>query len=147
MAALSTKPYPADAVAVSDVVEVLRVDALTVRDAMASHPGLSAALNASLIQHSQALQEKIRIMAAGAVPKRLATLLLHLASRFGDEMEDGVTHIPLALSRAECARLVGATVETTIRTFSKWQKEELVATTDRGFVLRDVEKLGAILST
>jgi CRP/FNR family transcriptional regulator len=146
MAALATKPYPADAVAITDAVEILRVDAATVRDATATHPALAAALNASLIQHSQALQDKIRIMAAGTVPKRLATLLLHLAARFGDEMEDGTTRIPIALSRAECARLVGATVETTIRTFSKWQKEALVATTGEGFVLDDLERLRAIVA-
>jgi CRP-like cAMP-binding protein len=146
MAVLGERPYPADAVAVSESVEVLRVDAPTVRATFASHPSVAAALNASLIEHSRALQEKIRIMTAGAVPKRLAALLLHLAARFGDEAADGTTFIPLALSRAECARLVEATVETTIRTFSKWQKDGLVTTTSGGFVLHDVGAIGRMLA-
>jgi CRP-like cAMP-binding protein len=141
IAVLRSKPYPADAIAVSDSVEVLRIDAPVVQAAMASHPSLLAAMNASLIEHTQALQEKIRIMSAGTVPKRLATLLLHLASRFGDELQDGTTFIPLVLSRSECARLIGATVETTIRTFSRWQREALVETTPEGFALRDPTKL------
>jgi CRP-like cAMP-binding protein len=98
-------------------------------------------MNASLIEHMQALQEKIRIMTAGKVDKRLSTLLLHLASRFGDELDDGTTFVPIQLSRAECARLVGATIETTIRTMSKWQKSGVVETTATGFVLHDVEAL------
>jgi CRP-like cAMP-binding protein len=141
VAVLQSKPYPADAVAVSEIVEVLRIDADIVRGAMTAHPSLLAAMNASLIEHTQALQEKIRIMSAGTAPKRLATLLLHLASRFGDELEDGTTFIPLVLSRTECARLIGATVETTIRTFSRWQHDALVETTPEGFALRDVKKL------
>jgi len=140
-AVIASKPYPADAVAVSDSVEVVRIDSAIVRAAMESHPSMMAAINASLIEHIHALQEKIRIMSAGTVPKRLATLLLHLATRFGDHDVDGHTFIPLALSRAECACLVGATVETTIRTFSQWQKEGLVATTPDGFALRDVSRL------
>lgn len=141
IAVLRSKPYPADAIAVSDSVEVLRIDAQVVQAAMASHPSLLTAMNASLIEHTQALQEKIRIMSAGTVPKRLATLLLHLASRFGDELHDGTTFIPLVLSRTECARLIGATVETTIRTFSRWQRDALVETTPEGFALRDPKKL------
>ena len=80
-------------------------------------------------------------MSAGVVPQRLAALLLHLASRFGDEIETGVTLIPLAQSRTECARLVGATVETAIRTFSRWQKDGLVETTSDGFSFNDVARL------
>jgi CRP-like cAMP-binding protein len=143
VAVLGAKPYPADAVALTDV-EVLRVEASTVRSAFDSSPALLLALNASLIEHAQALQEKIRIMSAGKVEKRLATLLLHLASRFGDELDDGSTLIPIHVSRAECARLVGATIETTIRTFSRWQKKGLVTTTPDGFAIGDVSALTAI---
>ena len=106
--------------------QILRVEAKTVRSAFAANPALLGAMNASLIEHVQALQEKIVIMSAGKIDKRLATLLLHLASRFGDEQGDGTTFLPIHLSRVECARLIGATIETTIRTFSKWQKTGLV---------------------
>jgi CRP/FNR family transcriptional regulator len=83
-------------------------------------------------------------MSAGKIEKRLATLLLHLASRFGDDHDDGTTFIPLRLTRAECARLIGATNETTIRTFTRWQKKGLVETTPDGFSLHDVDALTQI---
>lgn len=45
----------------------------------------SLQVNRSLVAHSAALRQKIRIMTAGPVERRLAALLLHLAERFGDE--------------------------------------------------------------
>lgn len=143
VAVLGARPYPADAVALTDV-ELLRIDATLVQGAFASNPKLLASMNMSLIEHAQALQEKIRIMSAGKIEKRLATLLLHLASRFGDEHDDGTTFVPIRISRTECARLVGATMETTIRTFTRWQKTGLVATTPEGFSLHDVDALTEI---
>lgn len=143
VAVLRAGRYPADAIALSEV-EVVRVDGVTVRSAFASNPAVLAAVNASLIEHAQALQEKIRIMSAGKVEKRLAMLLRHLAERFGDELDDGTTFVPVRVSRAECARLVGATVETTIRTFTRWQRQGIVETKPEGFAVRDLEALRKI---
>lgn len=140
VAVLGSRPYPADAIALT-AVEVLRIDAGAVQGTGAPTPEFLAAMNASLIEHTHALQDKIRIMTAGKIEKRLATLLLHLASRFGDELEDGTVFVPVHISRDECARLVGATIETTIRTFSRWAKAGLVETTNEGFGLRDVGAL------
>jgi len=140
VAVVGAMPYPADAIALTDV-ELIRVDAATVRGAFSANPSLLSAINMSLIEHTHALQEKIQIMTAGKIDKRLATLLLHLASRFGDDNGDGTTFVPIRISRSECARLIGATIETTIRTFSRWQRAALVETTEEGFALRDVAVL------
>jgi CRP/FNR family transcriptional regulator len=146
VAVLGTRPYPADAIALTDV-EALRIEAAAVKGAFAANPTLLASMNAALIEHAQALQQKILIMSAGKIEKRLATLLLHLASRFGDEHEDGTTFIPLRLTRSECARLIGATIETTIRTFTRWQRKGLVETTPDGFSLHDLAGLTEITRT
>lgn len=143
VAVVGHRKYPADAVVASDNAEILRIPAETVLALMATRPDVSAAVNRSLVEHTQALQEKIRVMSAGSVPKRLATLFLALAERFGDEGEDGTTVIPLALSRSELACLVGARVETTIRTVRRWEKASLLTTHPDGFHLHDVEALVA----
>lgn len=135
VAVLAQTPYPADAIVITDHADVLRIDASVVRDIAERDASVVRALNTALIEHTRVLEEKIRILAAGRVDQRLATLLLHLASRFGDELEDGTTFIPVQLSRAECARLVGSTVETTIRTFTRWQRAGLVDTTADGFAV------------
>jgi CRP-like cAMP-binding protein len=144
VAAVKQAPYPAGALALTQQVDVLMVPAGPVVEAMRSHTDVAAAVNSSLVEHTQALQEKIRIMTAGAVPRRLATLVLHLADRFGDELDDGSILVPVALSRNELARIVGATVETTIRAMSRWRKQGLVQTTAQGFLVRDLEVLRAI---
>jgi CRP-like cAMP-binding protein len=141
VAAVQQAPYPAGALALTQQVDVLMVPADPVIEAMHSHPEVTAAVNASLVEHTRALQEKIRIMTAGAVPRRLATLVLHLADRFGDELDDGSILVPVALSRGELARIVGATVETTIRAMSRWRKQGLLQTTPQGFLVRDLEAL------
>jgi CRP-like cAMP-binding protein len=143
VAVLGGGAHPADAVALTEA-ELLRVDAATVRAAWGADPALLAAMNASLLEHAQALEEKLRAMSVGKVDRRLATLVLHLATRFGDEREDGAPFVPFHLSPAECARLVGAPVEAASRTFSRWQKEGLLEATPEGFTLRDVEALTAI---
>lgn len=143
MAALEMGPYPADAVALTDV-EMLVLPAPGVIEAMRAHPEVAAAVNRSLIEHTRALQEKIKIVTAGPVAQRLATLLLHLVDRFGDELEDGSLLVPVSLSRSELAHVVGATVETTIRTMSRWNKQGMVRTTSDGFVVRDLDALRSL---
>jgi CRP/FNR family transcriptional regulator len=143
MAALEQAPYPADAIALTDV-EVLALPASTVLEAMRSYPEVAEAVNQSLIEHARALREKIRIMTAGPVAQRLATLILHLVDRFGDELDDGSLSVPVALSRGELARVIGATVETTIRTMSRWSQQGILRTTPDGFVVTDVEALRAL---
>jgi CRP/FNR family transcriptional regulator, cyclic AMP receptor protein len=140
VAVVSRVPYPADAIAASDVVEVLTLPKGPVLAAMERDTAVTLAVQRSLLEHSQALRDKIRIMTAGPVDGRLAILLLHLAERFGDDADDGVS-VPVVLSRAELACLVGATVETTIRFMSRWHKEGLVTTSDDGFVLHRPEQL------
>ena len=135
IAVISTGVYPADAVAVTRDVELLTIAKTPILEAMQRDVALAQAMNRSLVSHSAALRQKIRIMTAGPVERRLAALLLHLAERFGDETEGGAIAIPVVLSRSDLARLVGATIETTIRTMSRWQKAGILSTTPSGFVI------------
>ncbi len=141
MALVSGRGYPADAVVATESLDIVRVERTAVLDAMGRHASVGMAMSRSLVEHSQKLRGKIQILAAGAVEQRLATLLVHLADRFGDEQEDGTTIIPVVLSRTELACLVGTTVETTIRVMSRWQKAGWIETTEDGFVVRDLEAL------
>ena len=138
--------YSADAVAASAEVEIASIDAVAMRSAVARCPAFARALERHLVEHGRVLQEKIRIMSAGLVEQRIAALVRHLVDRFGDELVEGGAVAPIALSRAEVASLVGATLETTIRTLSLWQKEGIVTVGHEGFVVHDPDRLGAILT-
>ena len=141
LAIVGGAPYSADAVAATRNVELLCLDAQEVRSAIETRPTFARAVERSLVAHGRSLQDKIQIMSAGSVERRLAALLRHLFDRFGDDLEDGSSIVPVNLSRAELASLVGATVETTIRTMSRWHKERLVSTQPEGFLLHDFARV------
>ncbi len=147
MAVFSNGTYPADAVALSEGVEILYIDKAIVLDRLEHDAALAGSCNQALVEHTRALQDKIRILSAGPVERRLATLLLYLCERFGDELEGGALTIPMALSRSDLASLVGSTVETTIRAMSRWQKAGLVSTSDDGFLVHRREELERLAAT
>jgi len=134
IAIVGGSPYTADAVAATKNVELLLLDAQNVRAAIETKPPFARAIERSLVAHGRSLQDKIQIMSAGSVEKRLAALLR-------DELDDGSSIVPVTLSRAELASLVGATIETTIRTMSRWHKEGLVSTQPEGFLVHDLGRL------
>lgn len=144
VAVIHRRPYPAEAVALSDVVETLSLRAEPVLALMSTDPSLALAFNRVLCDTSSVLRARIDVLSAGSVPRRLATLLLQLADRFGDTGDDGVLRVPVALSRGALSRLVSARVETVIRTASEWQKRGLIATDAGGFELFDVAELQRI---
>lgn len=145
VAVLGGRPYPADAIAASTAVEILRVPAGPVLAACEGDPALGRAMQRSLLEHTEALRSKIDILSAGGVPARLAALLRYLAERFGDELEDGSTFVAVPLSRGALASLVSARVETVIRTMSPWQKAGVVRSTPEGFSI-DAAALEALVA-
>lgn len=75
---------------------------------------------------------------------RIAEVLLGLAARFGEELGPGSVYIPLRITRAQLAAMVGTTVETAIRTVSKWTREGVVGARGPGMVVHDVPALAGI---
>ena len=144
MAVVESGPYTADATAATHQVELLCIDAAAVRSAVGTHAAFARSMERSLVAHARELEEKVRIMSAGCVERRLAALLSHLQDRFGDELEDGSQIVPVALSRAELASLVGATIETTIRTMCRLQREGLVSTVREGFIVHAPDRLAGL---
>lgn len=144
VALLRRANYPAAAVAASAVVEYLRLDPAPVFAAMQSDLAVAQIINGAVLANTGRLHDKISVMSAGGVPRRVAQQLLDLAERFGDELEDGTLSLPIALSRSELASLVGARVETTIRLLARWKKADLVSFDGHGAVLRAPEKLREI---
>jgi CRP/FNR family transcriptional regulator len=76
----------------------------------------------------------------GSVEDRMARLFSTLAERIGQKSGEAV-FIPLPLSRQEIGDLVGTTIETAIRVMSRWQKENIVETDKKGFLIRNFAAL------
>jgi CRP/FNR family transcriptional regulator len=74
------------------------------------------------------------------VETRIAQLFLLFAERLGHPIPDGI-EIPIALTRQEIAELVGTTVESAIRVMSRWNRDGVITTGERRFVIPDLERL------
>ncbi|MGH9535857.1 MAG: Crp/Fnr family transcriptional regulator [Terriglobales bacterium] len=141
-AVLGGGEYPADAVVASPRAAVWQSPAAPVLAAAHGNAAWEEALRRPLLQHTEILRQKIAVASAGAVPQRLAILLLHLAARFGD-LSGARARVAVALTRGELAALVDARVETTIRILRQWEREGVLVTSADGFHFA-AERLRAI---
>lgn len=135
-------PYPATAVTMEPTT-LLCVPAAEWLDLLERHPDLTRSLIVELTRLNMSLARKIEEMRGQRVEVRIAQLFLGLAERSGRPVEGG-TEIPIALSRQEVAELVGTTVESAIRTLSRWNREGLLVTGTRRFLVPSLEKLHAV---
>jgi CRP/FNR family transcriptional regulator len=143
VAVMDGAPFPADAVVVSEQLEGILVPAAAFLAGIAREPVMLRSATTGVVRRASSLRAKIDILTAGEIDRRLATLFLHLATRFGDEREDGELVVPLALTRRMLARLVGAREETVSRVLSRWERDATVSTEGGHFFLHDVPLLEA----
>lgn len=136
-------PYPASAIAMEPTT-LLCLPATAWFDLLERHADLSRDLILELTRLNLSLARKLEEMRGQRVEVRIAQLFLGLAERTGRQTPAG-TEIPVALSRQEVAELVGTTVETAIRTLSRWNRERLLVTGDRRFLVPSCEKLRSIV--
>ena len=87
--------------------------------------------------------ESHKNIALERVESRIASLLLKLSDKTGEKTEGGVL-INMRLTKQDIAEMVGTTVETSIRTMSKFKKSGLIAEKDGKIVVRNVEKLKSL---
>lgn len=88
--------------------------------------------------------EMLGHLSTGRVPQRVAAILLELADSFGHETAEGIK-IDVPLTRQDIADLAGTTVESTIRTMSKWQKAGWITTEAHMIWIHDVQSIIALL--
>jgi CRP-like cAMP-binding protein len=131
-------PYPADALVATISGTFVEIPRSVVLAAIEQEPKLAMSCAQAVQNKLTTLLDKIDVLSAGAVEARLATLILNLHERFGDELDDGSGLIPIALTRQELADLVSTTFETTIRVMTRWERDRIVETTASGFVIRNL---------
>lgn len=144
VAVLRNIPYPANAVAMedSDVLRISRNNMMRLTDRF---PNLMHALALELGDRVKNSMESLKNIALERVESRIAALLLKLANKVGVKQNDGVL-IDMRLTKQDVADMVGTTVETSIRSFSKFKKDGLVTDADGKFIIRNMEKLADISS-
>jgi CRP-like cAMP-binding protein len=137
-------PYPANAVAMEDG-EVLKISRKHLMRLLDRFPNLMFCIAMQLGDRMKSSYDSLKNIALERVESRIAALLLKLAGKVGTPTKAG-TIIDMRLTKQDVADMVGTTVETSIRTFSKLKKQGLVAESDGRFVIRDRDGLNALAS-
>jgi len=142
VAVYESRPFPASAIAIEEVVCVL-VPRQAFFALLERHPSLVRGLLLGLTQRLVELTNRITDLTGGRVEPRFARLFLKMAADNGRPERDGV-FIPVVLSRQELADMTGTTIETCIRIMSRWNKQEVVLTEKDGFLMKDRKALEAV---
>jgi len=136
------RPFPARAEALEDTI-CLSVPRESFYALLDESPSMVRGVLLGMTLRIVELTGRLNQLAGTRVEPRLARLFLKLADRMGRETDGGI-FIPMKLSRQELADLTGTTIETCIRTMSKWGREGLIVTLDDGFRVADPSALRAI---
>lgn len=124
VAVLDRRPFPASAQAMESV-DVIRIGRRRLFDIMEEYPVLKLSIVKAFSDRLRDAHETLKNIATERVEKRIASLLVKLSEKVGVK-EGGYRKIDLPLTRQEIADMVGTTVETCIRTMSKFQKQGIV---------------------
>jgi CRP-like cAMP-binding protein len=140
---LDNEGCPLRAEAMTDV-SFLRVPKMHFRVIYESSPRMKEVMMQRTIGRLRSTQNLLALLSGGRVEQRISAILLTLARSYGEETTDGV-RLQIPITRQELAQLAGTTIETAIRTMSRWQKEGLVTTRDHHITLHNPEALRQIV--
>ena len=116
--------YPASAQAVEDSIAITWATS-DLRQFATTEPAIP--LNTMELMHGYIteLQERQKALVADRVEKRIARILLKLATETGKKVEEGIL-IDMHLSRQDVAEMSGTTLYTVSRTLSEWEREGML---------------------
>ncbi len=142
VAALMDQPFPADAIAVVDSVE-LGWPVATMRELMRRFPEIGVRATASAGHRLFELQSRIGELTADRVEQRIARAVLRLVETGGRPDPDGIA-VDFPITRQELGEMAGATLHTVSRTLSAWDDRGLTRSARRRIVVCDRAALEAI---
>lgn len=109
-------------------------------------PSFAYAVIADLSRRLRGATDLICSLAVDRAEQRIARALLRLAAHSGEFTDDGLM-IEMPFTRQDVADMTGTTVETAIRTMSKFRRQGLIQSRRRRVVLADLEELQNIADT
>ena len=134
VAVLDRKPFPASAQAMESTT-VIRISRHNLLRIMEDYPTLKLDIVKYFSNKLRDAHEMLKNIATERVERRIASLLLKLSEKVG--MDDGkYMRIDIPLTRQEISEMVGTTVETCIRTMSKFQKMGVIKSSDGRIMIR-----------
>ena len=135
-------PYPANAIAMEDT-EVFKISRSNLMRILDRFPNLMYCIAANIGDRIKGSHETLKNIAIEKVESRIAALLIKLADKAGIKGDNSIV-IDLKLTKQDIAEMVGTTVETSIRTMSKFKKIGIVSEKGGRIVIRDLNKLKSL---
>ncbi|MPV35986.1 Crp/Fnr family transcriptional regulator [Georgenia subflava] len=121
----------------------LRIDTAAFRDILTEHPQVAwRALDDTAALLAQARSD-VTQQSTTTVAQRVATTLLRLAEKFGQDRTGGATLIQLPLSRTDLAGMTGSTPESVSRVMSQLRKDGIIDSGRRWTAIVDADRLAA----
>jgi CRP/FNR family transcriptional regulator, nitrogen oxide reductase regulator len=142
VAVIEKRPYPAAAQAV-ELTTVLKIPAEALTAATERHPDIIKEMALMIGRRLREAHDAVKSLSVDPVEARLAATLLRLAERDGTRAKAGLA-LPFHLTRQSLADMTGTTVETTIRSVSRWLKAGLVVDEGGRLVIMDKAALAEI---
>lgn len=128
-------PYPANAVAAENT-ETMKISKGSLMKILDRFPSVMYSLAMNMGDRIKNSHETLKNIAVEKVEARIASLLLKL-----DEKSPGVPSDGINLTKKDIAEMVGTTVETSIRTISKFRKLGIISSSSGKITIKDAEKL------
>jgi len=144
VAVLRNFPYPANAVAMEDS-EVIKITRKNLMRLVDRFPNLMYCIALQLGDRMKSSYDSLKNIALERVEARIAALILKLANKVGIETKEGIA-IDMRLTKQDIADMVGTTVETSIRTFSKFKKQGLLSDREGRIIIKDRDGLMSFAS-
>jgi CRP/FNR family transcriptional regulator len=129
------KSYPCTAVASEDSISY-RIPEKLFFNLFEKYPAMVQGV-CTMCSYRLNLMQELTCSSQEPVEKRIVRTLLQLSKQHGDE---------IPFTKRQIGELAATTVETTIRTLSKYQKKNWVASSRGKIYLKDLDKLEAILN-
>lgn len=139
-------PYCCNSIAMEEGTEVLSLRRADVLELVERSPAVARALVHELSCRGIDMCHRVEQLSIGQVEQRIGKLLLRLAERTGVERPGQGTWIPVPLTRQDLAELCSTTVESAIRIMSRFDREGVVRTVTRGFVIANREALQEVVA-
>jgi CRP/FNR family transcriptional regulator len=115
-------------------------------DLLSSNPKIARGIIKYLGAKLMDAHDVIISLVSSKVESRIASVIVRLCENHGSVTDDGIM-INIRLTRQDIADIVGSTVETTIRTISKFQKQGLLATVSGRLLVKDLDAFTGMMKS
>lgn len=143
LSTLGQPVYPESAEAMTTTC-ALRIDPDAFRGVLAGHPGVALRVLDDVAGRLARARSDVGRISTGTVAQRVATTLLRLADKLGQERAGGGTLLQVPLSRADLAGMTGSTPESVSRVMSRLRQDGVVESGRRWTAILDEERLRRI---